>query len=303
MTAALDVGGLVSEGRLATIHRGCLAGRAVAVKRARPEVPGAAAAMRRERRVLGAARHPALVPVLDFVDDPETPMLVLGWADGGSVADLLADGPLSDEDVLHLLRPVAGALDALHRAGAAHLDVSPRNVLLAAAGPILIDPAPPGSGTPGYTDPAVAVGGLASARSDVFGLAALAHVALTGRHPGPGGGMAPGLVMPAGVAAALAAGLDRDPRRRPASATELFDRLEAALAPEAAKGSSSRPPQGRPVARSRGPSDRPPCTWPFERWQEEADTAAARQARTAADRPGRRRRLSRRRADPYPVTS
>ncbi len=289
MTAALDLGGLVSRGRLATIHRGCLGGRAVAVKRARPEVPGAAAAMRRERRILGAISHPALVPVLDFVDDPESPMLVLGWADGGSVADLLADGPLSGEDLLHLLRPVAGALDALHRVGVAHLDVSPRNVLLAAAGPILIDPAPPGSGTPGYSDPALAVGGLASARSDVFGVAALAHMALTGQNPGPGGGMAPGLVMPPGVTAALAAGLDRDPRRRPASTTELVDRLEAALAPERGTPSGHRPP-GRPVARSRGPCSHPPRTWPFEHWQEEADAATARQAQTVAQPSPRRRR-------------
>lgn len=297
MKAVLQLGSQVAGGPLATVHRGCLGGRAVAVKRARPEVRGAAAALRREARILGTANHPALVPVIDVLDHAEEPALVIGWADGGSLDDLLADGPLSSEDVVHLMRPVAGALDALHRAGVAHLDVSPRNLLLAAAGPVLIDPAPPGAGTPGYTDPAVAAGGPASARSDVFGLAACAHVALSGRQPRAGGGAAVGLMLPPAVSAVLMAGLDPDPRRRPASATAFFGSLEAALlpgTPEAALATGR--PAGRPVPRRRAPVVGAPRTWPFERWQEEADAAAARRRSRAERTPPPRRRMRRRRA-------
>ena len=294
MTAVVELGSLVASGRLATVRRGSLGGRAVAVKRARAGVPGAAAALRREARILRAASHPALVLVLDVVDDAHEPTIVLGWADGGSLEDLLADGPLGTDDLLHLLRPVAEALEALHRAGVAHLDVSTRNVLLAAAGPVLIDPAPPGAGTPGFADPAVAAGAMASARSDVFGLAACAHVALTGRHPRVVGGVAPGSVLPPAVTAALAAGLDPEPRCRPPSPVAFLDQLEAALtsSPGATPPSRRRPP-GRPVVRHRDAVTTPARTWPFERWQEEAEADAARRGAAGAvtaPPPSRRRR-------------
>ena len=358
MKLAPQLGSLVATGRLATVHRGVLGGRAVAVKRARPEVVGAAAALRREARILGTVTHPALVPVLDLVDHPEAPALVLGWADGGSLSDLLADGLVTGEIVVHLARPLAGALDALHRAGVAHLDVSPGNVLLAAAGPLLIDPAPPGAGTPGYTDPSVAAGAPPSARSDVYGLAGCVHLALTGRHPRVGGGLALGLALPPALATALAAGLHPDPRQRPASPSQLVDQIERALRP-ASPGRRGPGPQGpalrvadgrsgpaeptaagpiaagpiaatpiapgpiaagpsgatgcgprlgpaaernergatgvlaRPVVRERASTSHPPRTWPFDRWQEEADAAAVRAAHATgpAPIPRRRRRI------------
>ena len=302
MTAALQLGSLVAEGRLATVHRASLQGRLVAVKRARGDVEGAAAALRREARVLAAASHPAVVPVLDLLDDPLEPTLVLGWADGGSLGDQLADGPLSAADLLHLLRPLASGLEAMHAAGVAHLDVSPENVLLAAAGPLLIDPAPPGAGTPGFTDPVVAAGGPATPRSDVYGLAACAHLALTGRLPRAGGGTAVGLCLPDAVRSVLAAGLHADRRRRPASPTTLVDQLADGLglppparsAPTAAAGA---PPVGRPVTRSVPTPRTPARTWPFDRWHDEAAAAAGRQETVdrLVDADAPRRRVHRRR--------
>jgi hypothetical protein len=281
VNASLELGAQVAGGPLATVHRGVLNGRAVAVKRARPDVPGAAAALRREARVLTAAAGPGIVAVLDLLHDPETPALVLGWADGGSLADLLADGPLPPAELLHLLRPLAQGLDALHAAGAAHLDVTVHNVLLAAAGPVLIDPAPPGAGTPGFADPVVVAGGPPSSRSDVFGLAACAHVALTGRLPRIAGGLAVGLDLDPPVADVLAAGLDPDPRRRPPSASGLVDRLELALtgswpADRSPVGTAAPAAAGRPVEREPHPAWGPARTWPFDRWHEEAEAAADR---------------------------
>lgn len=305
MSTALHLGAVVGGGRLATVHRGDRSGRAVAVKQALAGVPGAADALRREARVLTAASHPALVPVLDLLDDPLVPALVLGWADGGSLGDLLADGPLAAAELLHLLRPLAAGLGALHAAGVAHLDVTVENVLLAAAGPILIDPAPPGAGTPGYADPVVAAGGPPSARSDVFGLAACAHIALTGRLPRRAGGVAIGLALPQGVVAALAAGLHPEPRRRPVTPAAFVDLLEEALlgpprrsaGPDACHptaGTVLRPP-GRPVTRApTGPAG-PARTWPFEHWQVEADATGGRRRdlATLVVAPSRRRRCRR----------
>lgn len=295
MTAALQLGSLVAEGRLATVHRASRRGRTVAVKRARADVPGAAAALRREARVLSAVCHPAIVPVLDLVDDPIEPALVLGWADGGSLGDLLADGPLPPADLLHLLRPLAAGLDALHAGGVAHLDVSIENVLLAAAGPVLVDPAPAGAGTPGFADPAVVAGGPPSPRSDVYGLAACAHVAITGRLPRAAGGVAVGFVLPQPVREVLAAGVHPDPRRRPPTARDFVDRLARALG-----GTQPSGTRGRPVARAAPPSPGHARTWPFDRWREEAEASAERQAAIfrvlSGPIPARRGRRWRRRA-------
>lgn len=290
MKTTLQLGPLVADGRLATVHRASLGGRAVAVKRARADVPGAAAALRREGRVLTAASHPAIVPVLDVLDVLDArnePALVLGWADGGSLGDLLADGPVTPEDLLHLLRPLAGGLEALHASGVAHLDVNVENVLLAAAGPVLVDPAPPGAGTPGYADPAVAAGAPPSPRSDVFGLAACAHVALTGRLPRTAGGTAVGVALPEAVRAVLAAGLHPDPRRRPASPSCFVDRLAQALGIDppaedsAATARIRTRSHGRPVVRAAPAASGPARTWPFDRWHEEAEAAAERRAAVA----------------------
>lgn len=307
MNVSLQLGALVAEGRLATVHRGALGGRAVAVKRANGAA-GAADALRREGRILAAAAHPAIVPVLDVIEDPFAPALVLGWADGGSLEDMLADGPLAVAELLHLLRPVADGLDAMHLAGVAHLDVNVRNVLLAAIGPVLVDPAPPGAGTPGYADPVVVAGGPPSARSDVFGLAACAHVALTGRLPRPGGGVAVGVSLEGPVADVLAAGLHPEPGRRPASPPAFVDRLEAALTGSSlarnGPGAAPRPVAvrpGRPVARAPLHDLGPPArTWPFDRWLEEEVAGQERRAALAATvgatggaRPARRRRAAR----------
>ena len=293
MSASARVGALVATGRLATVHRGVLNGRAVAVKRARPEVPGAAEALRREARILSAVSAPGVVPVLDVEDDPVAPTLVLGWADGGSLADLIADGPLDAADLLHLVGPLAEGLDALHTAGVAHLDVSPSNVLLAAAGPVLIDPAPPGAGTPGYADPAVVAGAPPSARSDVYGLAACAHVALSGRLARRGGGVAFEVDLPAAVSAALAAGLHPDPRCRPVRASDLVARLAGALAP-AAPGA---PVAGRSPRQAANAPPPPARTWPFHHWHEEAVGAEERRVTLASAvgsmAPARHRRRAR----------
>ena len=62
-TGPLVLGPMVAEGVLAVVRRGRLGGRAVAVKQARPGAE-AAGALAREARVLGAVRHPHVVPLL-----------------------------------------------------------------------------------------------------------------------------------------------------------------------------------------------------------------------------------------------
>jgi len=135
--------------------------------------PGQALADR--LRALCAVDHPHLAPVADVLDLPPSAAgrprawaVLLAEIPGATVAALLAArGRLSAGEVVTLTVPVAGALDALHRLGLVHGDVSPANIVVRPDGrPVLIDLlgalAAPGDdavvrrGTPGFVAPEVA---------------------------------------------------------------------------------------------------------------------------------------------------
>ncbi|MDQ2649045.1 MAG: serine/threonine protein kinase [Actinomycetota bacterium] len=105
-------------------------------------------------------------------------------------------GVIAVDDVIALLRRMAGALDHAHRAGLVHGDVKPENLLLTAAGqPVITDFALPGEPLAAPTSaglvtagavhaaPEVLSGHPASAASDVWSLASTAHQLLSGTAP------------------------------------------------------------------------------------------------------------------------
>ena len=204
-------------------------------------------AMRREVRILSALDHDHLLRAHTVLrlhgprsgpDEKEALGLVLDYAPGGSVADLIAGrGRLGAGETVTVLTPIAQALQYLHSQGFTHGDVSPGNVLFTAHGkPLLADVgvarmvADAGTarvaGTEGFSDPAPvdAVRAGLQPERDVYSLAALGWYCLTGRAPVPGAGRPPLPLLvpdvPAALAAALEAGLDEDRRKRP-SAAEL----------------------------------------------------------------------------------
>ncbi len=150
--------------------------------------------IRREMAVLSRHSHPHLIAVHQFLDTDQGPALLMDYASGGSVGQLVgARGPLPIGEVVTMLTPVAQALAYLHENGVTHADVSPGNVLFTAEGmPLLSDlgvsrllgEAVGGErGTPGFAP----VNGDLQDRSgpgiDVYALGALAWYALTGRVP------------------------------------------------------------------------------------------------------------------------
>jgi len=183
--------------------------REVALKEVRSDesihpADGTAAALQRERvlreaRALARLQHPNVVTIFHVVDTPELryPWLVMELVTGGSLEDLLRNGPQPPAQVARIGRGVLAALDAAHRAGIQHRDIKPGNVLLRPDGtPVLTDfgiAALQGStqltatgsvvGSPEFIAPERLRGVEGDPASDLWSLGILLYLAVEGHNP------------------------------------------------------------------------------------------------------------------------
>ncbi|GGQ20772.1 serine/threonine protein kinase [Actinomadura coerulea] len=231
--------------------------RLVAVKVVHPHFAGDAVFRRRFTKEIAAARRIRgfyTAQVIDADSDADPPWLVTEYIAGPSLQDAVDEnGALPEISVAALGAGLAEGLRAVHERNVIHRDLKPGNVLLAQDGPRIIDfgiaramDAPTQSltlvGTPGYMSPEQFLGGDLEPASDVFCLAAVLAFAATGRHPfgeGPPEALGyrvrhqdPDLAgVPASLRPLIAAGLEKEPGRRPATG-EFLDRCSALVADE-----------------------------------------------------------------------
>ena len=152
---------------------------------------------RREAQTVAALRHPNILVVYDWGEQDGTAYLVSELVEGGTLADRLGT-PLTCEQSLQFLRPVASALDYAHERGVVHRDVKPSNVLLHPDGtPVLADfgvarmlegsafltSAGVLVGTPAYMAPEVLDEGEAGPSVDLYALGVMLYEMLTGSVP------------------------------------------------------------------------------------------------------------------------
>ena len=134
----------IGHGGLGDVYRAerLSTGGTVAIKVLR-DVSDSSVAWHRTRRELTAlvslSGHAHVIRLLELLDLPTGPALVMEYAPGGSVADLLASRPgdtLAVAEIVLIGRQAADALDAAHDQDIVHRDVKPQNLLIDAYGQI-----------------------------------------------------------------------------------------------------------------------------------------------------------------------
>ncbi len=113
----------------------------VALKIVRPDLvdhPGVLAGLAGEARALERLSHPAIVRAFDAVLVGERPHLVLELLDGPRLSTLVRTSVVAIEQLLSLGLQLSSAAHYLSVRGIVHLDIKPRNVIMAGP-PRLID--------------------------------------------------------------------------------------------------------------------------------------------------------------------
>jgi len=189
--------------------------REVAIKLLPPELAGDEqfrVRFEREAKAVSALNHPHICTLHDVgqetVGAEQLHYLVLELIEGESLAERVAQGPLSMDEVLLYGKQVASALDAAHQRGIVHRDLKPGNVMITRSGAKLVDFGLARAGEGGVVDrlstletaarplteqgtilgtyqymaPEQLEGAVADARTDIFALGALLYEMATGRR-------------------------------------------------------------------------------------------------------------------------
>jgi serine/threonine protein kinase len=132
----------------------------------------------RAARAASRLTDPRLAQVFDVEDSFENAYIVMEWAAGETLGDMLASGPLEPDRAGRIIAEVATALSAAHAVGIAHMCLSPGSVRWTPTGEakvvgLGIDAALSDTSA---DDPVLA---------DTAGLGRLLYAALTAHWPGP----------------------------------------------------------------------------------------------------------------------
>ncbi len=132
-----EIGALIAQGGMGEVYKGfnIQTNDPVAIKMILPELasnPDAFALFRREASTLHNLQHEAIVRYFVFSVDPDLQRayLAMEFVDGLSLTKRLAQGKLTLAEVNILRKRIGGALEAAHRFGVIHRDISSDNVIL-----------------------------------------------------------------------------------------------------------------------------------------------------------------------------
>ena len=87
--------------------------------------PDRLARFQREAQVLASLNHPNIEHIYGLEESDDTRALVLELVEGPTLADRIAQGPISIDEALPVAKQIAEALEAAHEAGVIHRDLKP----------------------------------------------------------------------------------------------------------------------------------------------------------------------------------
>ncbi|MFP6753530.1 MAG: protein kinase, partial [Pirellulaceae bacterium] len=177
-------------------------GRTVALKFLLEELGDSAQALRRfitEAKAIAMLNHNNIVQIYEMERSAEGPFIVMEYVQGGSLVDLLGDGPLDQGTAVDIICQVCDALGVAHDRDIIHRDIKPANILITTDGvPKLSDfgLARQTTADHGQTQVGAVLGTIdfmppeqrqdataVDARSDLWSLAATLYQMVTGRSP------------------------------------------------------------------------------------------------------------------------
>lgn len=258
----------------------------VVIKVLSPELtrdPSYVARFQREARLLSRLEHPNIVQIYDVGEEDGIHYLMLQFVPGMSLRRLLeTNGKLSPATALRIALDVARGLQCAHENDIIHRDIKPDNILIPDDGPakitdfgISLDETAHTEltatgrllGTPKYISPEQARGQRAVPQSDLYSLGVTLYYMLTGREPFTGEN-APSILhkhvyekpvppnrivpeLPQPVSDLVLRCLEKDPRKRFASARALVGELERLIRMlpllEKRRAEEAKKPRGAPA--------------------------------------------------------
>ncbi len=255
--------------------------RPVAIKHILPELAGNATAwkrLRREAKAVARMNHPAIVQIYDIVEHDSGDWIVMELVDGKTLFSMLENGPLELPVALDLIRQITAGLAAAHAKGVVHRDLKTENVMVTTDGQVKIldfglakamwrgadkSLSIEGSilGTGRAMSPEQALSDEVSHRSDLFSLGTLIYETTTGEAPFTGQSIfrvlaqvcsephppprAANPELPEELADLIDRLLEKDPEKRPASATEVLEVLGTITLSPRRQGAHEAPPRRR----------------------------------------------------------
>ena len=199
--------GPLAEGGMGIVYRGERVGigRPVVVKflhAVLAETPGIVDRFEREARATARLNHPNCVALVDYGIEEGSPYLVMEYAEGKTLADLLDFGALGGPRSVHIAMQVLAGLSHAHERGILHRDLKPANIMVIDAvghtdfvkildfglakvlnqvdGKRDVTVAGIAIGTPGYMSPEQASGLPSDRRADIYCTGALLYHLVTG---------------------------------------------------------------------------------------------------------------------------
>lgn len=150
-----------------------------------------------EARAAAALDHPNICAVYEIDECEDAVFIAMPFVEGGSLKGLIAGTPMDFDRIVPVLADVARGLEAAHRLGIVHRDITSDNIMVTADGlakitdfglatlPGVKETADSGivAGTPAYMSPEQVAGETTDARTDIWGLGVCLYEMLTGRLP------------------------------------------------------------------------------------------------------------------------